>query len=699
MEPERYELRENPQYDFPMDRRDFVRSLGGGLLIIGLVTGLQAQESGRGRRGDQRMPEEMSAWLHIGADGVITVYTGKAEVGQNTRTSLMQAVAEELRTPVASIRLVMADTDRVPFDMGTFGSLSTPVMAPQLHRVGAAARDTLIGMASKQWGIERGALDVANGEVIEKGGSHRIRFGELTRGQELVRTVAHDAPVTPASEWKICGTPVPKVNGREMVTGQHKYSSDMSAPGMLYGKVLRPTAFGAKLVSVDARAAQSMPGVTFVRDADFLAVAAQDPLKAEKAVEAIQAEWKADPQPSSRELFAYLKANIAETQTIHSTGSIPDGMRLGEAALRETYHVAYIAHTPLEPRAALAQWEGDKLTVYTGSQRPFGVRSELAQAFHIPEERVRVIVPDTGAGYGGKHTGEAAIEAARIAKAAGKPVKVVWTREEEFTWAYARPAGIIEIASAVRNDGLLTAWEFHNYNSGAAGIRGIYIVPNERIEFHETKSPLRQGSYRALASTANHFARESHINELAHAVKMDPVEFRMKNLQDARQRAVIAAAAEKFGWGKMKSGCGIAAGFEKNGYVCSAAEVAVDRSTGKVRVVRVVTAFDCGAVVNPDGLKHQVEGAVIMGIGGALFESLEFADGRILNPHLRTYRVPRFSDVPELETVLIDRKDVPSAGAGESPIVAIAPAFAEAIFSATGVRLRSMPLAPNGVKT
>ena len=684
MEPERYELRENPQYDFPLDRRDFIRALGGGLLIVGLVSRLPAQNGGR-------LPEQMSAWLHIGADGVITVFTGKAEVGQNTRTSLLQAVAEELRTPVASIRLVMADTGRVPFDMGTFGSLSTPVMAPQLHRVSAAAREMLIGLASKQLGVDRSALNVSNGEVIERNGTRRIAFSALTQGKELVQAVSHDAPVTPPAGWKICGTDVPKVNGRDMATGRHKYTSDMSLPGMLYGRVLRAPAFGAKLTSV---APQSSPEIVFVHDADFVAVAAADPQKAEKARQAIKAEWKTSPQPSSRELFTYLKANVTGTQPVFSAGSIPDGMRSGETVLSESYHVAYIAHTPLEPRAALAEWKGGSLTVYTGTQRPFGVRAELAEAFHIPEERVRVIVPDTGAGYGGKHTGEAAIEAARIAKAAGRPVKVVWTREEEFTWAYARPAGVIEIGSAVRNDGSLTAWEFHNYNSGAAGIRGTYVVPNEKIEFHTTESPLRQGSYRALASTANHFGRESHMNELAHAVKMDPVEFRMKNLKDPRQRAVIAAAAEKFGWGKSKTACGIAAGFEKNGYVASAVEVAVDRSAGKVRVLRVVTAFDCGAVVNPDGLKNQVEGAIIMGIGGALFESLEFADGRILNPHLRTYRVPRFSDVPVLETVLIDRKDVPSAGAGESPIVATAPAIAEAIFSATGVRLRSMPLVP-----
>jgi nicotinate dehydrogenase subunit B len=703
IERERYELRERPAYDFELGRRGFLRGLGGGVLVIGTVARATAQESGRGRRQGREMPQEMSAWLHIGEDGGITAYTGKAEVGQNTRTSLTQAVAEELRVPVSSVQLVMADTDRVPFDMGTFGSLSTPVMAPQLHRVAAAAREMLLEVAAKEWGVDPKTLEVRNSEVLEKTGTRRAGFGKLTRGQELVRTVGEDAPVTQASDWTVCGTPVAKANGREMVTGRHQFASDMSAPGMLFGKVLRPSAFGAQLQALDTKGAEALGGVVVVRDGEFAGVAAADPLKAEKALAALRAEWRTEMQPSSAELFAYLKANVTGSEPIHSAGSIDDGMRAGENKLRTTYQVAYIAHTPLEPRAALAEWKDGKLTVYTGSQRPFGVREELAQAFHMPEQKIRVIVPDTGSGYGGKHTGEAAIEAARLAKAAGKPVKVVWTREEEFTWAYARPAGVIEVASAAAKDGTITAWEYHNYNSGAAGIRGVYTIPNQKIVFHTTKSPLRQGSYRALAATANHFARESHMNELAHAAGFDPVEFRMKNLKDERQKAVIAAAAERFGWGKSRPsaghGYGIAAGFEKNGYVASAAEVEVDRASGKVRVVRVVTAFDCGAVVNPDGLKNQIEGAVIMGLGGALFEALQFENGKLLNPHLRTYRVPRFSDVPALETVLMDRKDVRSAGAGESPIVALAPAVGEAIFSATGVRICSLPMAPTGVKT
>jgi isoquinoline 1-oxidoreductase len=311
-------------------------------------------------------------------------------------------------------------------------------------------------------------------------------------------------------------------------------------------------------------------------------------------------------------------------------------------------------------------------------------------------------MPDTGSGYGGKHSGEAAVEAARLAKAAGKPVKLVWTREEEFTWAYFRPAGVIEITSGVSKAGVITAWEFHNYNSGSAGIRANYDIPHQRIEFHNVRSPLRQGSYRALASTANHFAREVHLDELAQSLKIDPLEFRLRNLKDERLRAVLEAAAKAFGWGKPRPssgrGYGIAGGFEKGGYVANCAEVSVDRASGKVKIVRVVTAFECGAIINPDGLKNQVEGAVIQGIGGALFEAIEFEDGKILNPRFSRYRVPRFSDVPVLETVLLDRQDLPSAGAGECPIVALAPAVGNAIFNATGIRLRSLPLAPDGLK-
>jgi isoquinoline 1-oxidoreductase len=274
---------------------------------------------------------------------------------------------------------------------------------------------------------------------------------------------------------------------------------------------------------------------------------------------------------------------------------------------------------------------------------------------------------------------------------------VAWTREEEMTWAYFRPAGVIDVRSAAKKDGTITAWDFHNYNSGPSAVKSSYNIPNERAEYHETQSPLRQGSYRGLAATANHFARESHIDELAHAAGIEPLAFRIKNISDPRLRRVLEAATERFGWGKAKTrpgqGYGLAIGFEKGGYFACCVDLTVPAAGSPIRIERVVQAFDCGPVVNPEHLRNQIEGAIVQGLGGALFEAIEFENGRILNSRLAKYRLPRFSDTPiHIESVLIDPKDVPSAGAGETPIMGIAPAIANAIFDAAGKRIRSMPL-------
>ena len=709
LELERYELFAAPVYrfDFELQRRDFFKLLGGGLVLVVTLDALASQESGRqqgesGRAPGASTPKEIAGWLHIGEDGSVTVFTGKVEFGQNIRTSLSQVVAEELRIPVSSIHVLMGDTDLTPFDIGTFGSRTIPFMAPQLRKAAAAAREVLIDLAAEHWKVGRASIGVRDGKVIDERTDKSLEFGRLTKGQKLLKVIADDAPITPADRWKVAGKSAAKVDGRAFVTGKHRYTSDLNKPGMLVGRVVRPSSFNATLVSAETREAEAITAVTVVRDGDFIGVAAPDAHTAARAVGAIKAEWKAAPQPSANGLFDYLRQQATSSQQVGAQGSIADGLTKADQKLNQTYTVAYIAHAPLEPRAAIAEWRDGKLTVWTGTQRPFGVRGELAEAFRIPEDRVRVIVPDTGAGYGGKHTGDAALEAARLAKAAGKAVKVVWTREEEFTWAYFRPAGVIDVSSGVRDDGIITAWEFHNYNSGTAGIQTKYDLPNQRIMFHQAKSPLRQGSYRGLAATANHFARETHIDELAHLLKMDPLELRLKNLKDERLRAVLVATADAFGWGKPRSapdrGYGIAGGFEKGGYVATCAEVAVDRATGKLKLVRVVEAFECGAIVNPDHLKNQIEGSIVMGIGGALFEAVDFDNGKVVNGRFSRYRLPRFSDVPAIETVLIDRKDLPSAGAGETPIVGIAPAVGSAIFDATGLRLRSLPLAPGGLK-
>jgi nicotinate dehydrogenase subunit B len=711
IEPERYELYTDEILSADLDRRDFFRIVGGGLIVACVLGEAAAQQPGRGRGGfGGGGTRELGARLHIGEDSVVTVYTGKVEIGQNIRTSLTQVVAEELHMPLERIRLVMADTQLCPDDGGTAGSASTPRTAPQLRRAAAVARELLLDLAAEKSKVDRASLNIKEGKIVSADGKTALAFGELTKGKKLMKVIDDKAATTPADKWVTTGTSPPKVDGKEFVTGVHRYASDVKRPGMLIGQVLRPPSFKAELVSLETKDAEALPGVTVVKDGSFVGVTATTEYAASMALATLRAEWKTTPQqPSSDELFDYLKNHPSAGRggfggrgMRDSRGSIADGLKAADRQVKATYTIAYIAHTPMEPRAAVAEWSGDQLTVWTGTQMPTRVRSELAGALKIPPEKVRVIVPDMGSGYGGKHSGEAAVEAARLAKAAGKPVKLVWTREEEFTWAYFRPAGVIDVTAAAKKDGTLTAWECHNYNSGSSSLRSPYESANVHTEFHTTESPLKQGSYRALAATANTFAREVHMDDLAHALGLDPLTFRLKNLKDARLRAVLEAAANRFGWGKSKPaadhGFGIACGTEKGSFVAACVEAEIERPSRRVKVLRVVTAFECGAILNPNHLTNQVEGATMMALGGALFESIRFANGGILNPHFADYRVPRFADVPRLETVLLDRKDLPSAGAGETPMIALAPAVGNAIFQATGVRLRSMPLAPKGVK-
>ncbi len=582
LEAELHEVRDRIRM-FELDRREFLRLCTGGLLVMSAGAGALAQESGR-NGGGHPLPQEVSAWIHIDADTNVTVFTGKVEIGQNIRTSLAQQVAEELRAPFSSIRMVMGDTDLVPWDAGTFGSQSTPRMGPQLRTMAMNAREMLIEAAADRWKADPAKLVAADGWVKNPVTNASLRYGEITRGEKLTRTLSGDPPLLPATEWKIAGTAAPKVNGKEFVTGAHLYPSDGVRPGMLFGKVVRAAGYQATLVSADTSAAEKIPGVHVVRDGDFIGVVADDVWTAEQAALKINAQWKVPAQISNAELFAELKRGAGDG----GTSEIAAALANAEVKLEQTYTVAYIAHAPLEPRAAVAEWTDGKLTVWTGTQRPFGVKDDLARAFRLKPEQVRVVMPDMGSGYGGKHTGECAVEAARLAKAAGKPVKLIWTREEEFTWAYFRPAGVMEIRGGVEKDGTLVAWEHHNYNSGPSGVATPYKVANPVTRYHEWKdAPLAQGSYRGLAATANHFARETAMDELAHAVGMDPLEFRLKNLDDARLKAVFTAAAEKFGWGKEKStatrGFGIAGGTEKGGYTAACAEVEI----GADKTVRV----------------------------------------------------------------------------------------------------------------
>lgn len=690
---EQYELQGPPLHRFSINRRQFFRYLGGGIAIT-FVAGHALSDDGADVAGAN--DNSIHAWIHVGENNNVTVYTGKVEVGQNIRTSLAQIVAEELTVPFESIEMVMGDTALTPYDMGTFGSRSIPYMGSQLRKAAASARELMKKMAAKKLDVDVAQLKVSEGKIHNTKDGKPLLFSDIVRGEKLIQPIDESAATTPPGQWKVCGTSIPKVNAAHFVTGKHEYVSDMKLPDMMYGKVLRPPAFGATLKSADLSRAQALPGVVAVHDAQFVGVCAPDPLTAERALTLVRAQWEEKPQPSRDLIFDYLLKHAKAPRGNDGGGDIAGGLARAKATTDKTFYVDYIAHAPLEPRAAVARWEGDKVTVWTGTQRPFGVQDEVANAFRIPKENVRVIMPDTGSGYGGKHTGDAALEAARLAREAQRPVKIVWTREEEFTWAYFRPAGVIQVKAGADASGKLTAWEFHNYNSGGSAIQTQYDVDQRRIQFHPVDSPLRQGSYRGLAGTANIFARESAMDDLANDLGIDPLEFRMTNLSNERLKNVLKACAEAYGWsGRSRAkgrGHGIGCGIEKGGYVATIAEVLVNPDDGQVTVKRAVAAFECGAIVNPVHLENQILGCVVQGLGGALFEWIDFKNGRIVNPMFSRYRVPRFTDMPELEIVMVDRKDLPSAGAGEAPIYGIAPAIRNAIADAGGERLYSLPL-------
>lgn len=693
-EPERYELRERLSGVVTVTRRGFLGTAGAGLLFT--ATGPLPAQRGNG--------ESLQARLLLGEDGVVTVFTGKIEEGQGARTELAMAAAEELRLPLERVRVVTADTSRTPDDGITAGSRTTPGTVPLVRKAAAAARELLWTVAARQWNVGRAELEERDGGVAH--GSRIFGYGDLARAPELAAAYKDappsDTPLTAPAEWRVLGTPHHRMGAREIVTGAHRYPSDIVRSGMLYGKVLRPPSYGASLISVDLAPARKIPDCVVMRDGDFVGCAAPTSFAARKAMEAVAAtaRWKAGGQPSGDVLFEHLRSHAVDDARARRQvrGSIERGFAESSLRRKAAYRVAYVQHAPMEPRAAVAEWDSDgRLTVWTGTSGPFRVVQQLAEAFHLAPERIRVIVPDMGGGFGGKHTGEAALEAARLARAAGRPVKMQWTRAEEFTWAYFRPAALIEVEAGLAG-GAIVAWDFTNYNSGASALDTPYHIPHTRVRYLESDSPLRQGSYRCLAATANNFAREAFTDELAEAAGRDPLEFRLAHLDNERLGNVLDAAARRFRWEERRKsprpgrGVGLACGTEKNSVVAACVEVEVDRETGTVKPLEIVEAFECGAILNPANLQAQVEGCVMMGLGPALREEIRFREGRLLNGRFSAYRVPRFADAPRMEVVLLNRQDLEPAGAGETPIIAVAPAIANAVYAAAGERVYSMPI-------
>jgi isoquinoline 1-oxidoreductase len=717
LEPDRFELREAPPYRFAWTRRGFLGTVGAGLVV---APSLEPERSEGGE--DDELGLAIGARLHIGEDSVVTVFSSKVEVGQGSRTQLGQAAAEELRLPLERVRMVLAETERVPDDGGTFGSRTTGYTVPDVRKAAAAAREALIALAAREWGIvepRAGRIVAREGEIVDLENGARCSFGELARAGVVVAAFAARVPakidLTPVAEWKVLGKKAKKPTSRDIVTGAHRYPSDIVRPGMLRGAVLRPPSFGARLLTVDESAARAIEGVVIARDGDFVGCAAPTAYEARLAVDALSktAKWAESPHPSTRDLFRHLKTNVDAAAEVRpewsrSSGSIDEALARAAKKLEASYEVSYIHHAPMEPRAAVAEWADSGLLVWTGTQRPHGVRDELMKAFELPEDKVKVVVPDTGGGFGGKHTGEAAVEAAKLARAAGRPVSVRWTREEEFTWAYFRPAALIEATAGLDAEGSISGFRFDCYNAGTAALQSPYDLADVRERYIPCKAPLRQGSYRGLAATANNFARESFMEELATAAGIDSLTFRLAHLKEPRLRDVLVKAAERFRYreriadlpkGNGKRGVGLACGTEKGSYVAACVAVKIDPARGKVVVEEIVEAYECGAIQNPGNLRAQVEGGIIMGLGGALKEEIRFENGRVANPRFSMYQVPRTRDLVPMDVILVDRPDLPSVGAGETPIIAVAPAIAAAVFHATGIRIRSMPIKSDALRS
>jgi len=700
----------DPETRLPLDRREFLKLVGGGILVFCVVPhSLAIQESERRRGGDQQLPKDFNAFLRIGEDGQVTGFTGKVEMGQGVITSLAQMLADELDVSLDSVHMVMGDTDLCPWDRGTFGSMTTRFFGAPFRAAAAEAKAVLLELASEKLGVPKDRLRTQDGAVFEVGGKAKITYAELTKGKKILRHVK-GAPLETLADFTIVGRPVLRKDSVDKVTGRARFSGDIKQPGMLCARILRPPAHGTKLVSADTSGAREIDGVQVVQEGDLIAVLHPMPDIAEKALGRIKAKFdQTKPDVDDTTIFEHLLKVAPAGETVVEGGNLGEGERAADYVFEATYLNSYVAHAPMEPHTALAKMEGDKLTIWASTQTPFPLKDAAASLLGMPSENVRVITPFVGGGFGGKSNIRQALEAVRLAKLTGSPVQVAWTRAEEFFYDTFRPAAVVKIKAGATKSGLMTFWDYGVYFAGERGAQQFYDIPNHRTMAYgsgwtapQGAHPFATGPWRAPGNNTNTFARESHIDMLAARSGVDPVEFRLKNLKDERMRRVVEAAAEKFGWspGKAPSGhgWGVACGTDVGTYVAHMAEVEVDRKTGNVRVKRVVCAQEMGLCINPEGARLQMEGAITMGLGYALAEEIRFTGGEIHDSNFDTYKIPQFSWLPEIETVILDAKGSPAQGGGEPAVICMGAVIANAVFDATGARLTKLPMTPERVR-
>lgn len=729
-------------------RRDFLKASGA--LVIGLSLAPRlafAQNQPAPLPGSLNRNRMLDAWLRIDPNGTVTIFTGKIELGQGIGTALSQIAADELDVNLERLEVVSGDTARTPNEGQTAGSLSVEHSGTALRFACAEAREILVSAAATKLGVPVGDLKVSDGTVTAPGGAS-LTYWELVRDADLKREATAKAkPKTPA-EHRWVGKSIARRDIPKKFTGGAAYVQDVRLPGMVFGRVVRPPSPGAALLSVDEAAVRRLPGVVaVVRDGSFLGVAAEREEQAIRARQALKksARWKetASLPPSGDALYRHLMALPVPGQTVTEKASAASAAPV--KTLQALYTRPYQCHGSIGPSCAVAHWEDGKLTVWTHSQGVFPLRAELAKAFKMEPKDIRCTHVEGAGCYGHNGADDVALDAALVARATGgRPVKLQWMRDDEFLWEPYGSAMVMKLSGGIDAQGNIVDWSHelwshpHSTRPGSsAGVNllaardlaqpfplvppadvpqptggsdrnaiPLYDLPNLKVVKHFiAESPLRTSALRTLGGYANVFALESFVDELAGAAGADPVELRLRHLKDPRARAVVEAAARGAGWqpsarGNGTRGRGFAFSRYKNlaCYCAMAADVEVDRPTGRVRVTRVVAAVDAGQIVNPDGVVNQIEGGIVQSMSWTLKESVRFDRTRVTTRSWADYPIVRFDEVPEVEVVLLDQPNERFLGVGEGAQGPAAAAIANAIAHATGRRLRDLPFTPERVK-
>jgi len=734
-----------------LSRRAVLQGAGGLVVSFALSPAGFAQQAAETPQHDgAKLPGSLAespfleSWIKVGADGAVTAFTGKAELGQGIATALCQIAAEELGLPFAAVAIVTADTGLTPNEGYTAGSHSMQDSGTAIRNAAAQLREILVGEAARRLGVPADGLWVEAGAVAGPDGA-RLSYGDLAGGLSLHVQAQPTSRLTDPGRFRVMNRPVPRIDIPAKVTGGAAYVQDMRLPGMLHARIVRPPSYGARLTALDSSAVEAMAGVVkVVRDGDFLAVLAEQEFQAVKAMRvlAMAAAWQEDAKlPDPARMSETLLALPAQDFTIldrHEGGAATG------TTVAATYSRPYLSHGSIGPSCAVALDQDGAMTVWTHTQGVYPDRKAIAEMLGRPLERVRCIhTPGSGC-YGHNGADDAAADAALLAAALpGRPVRVQWMREQEHAWEPYGPAMVTKARATLDATGRITDWDYgvwsntHSMRPGPAGSllaaqhmarafappepkplpqpegggdrNGIplYAFPNARVVHHFLPDmPLRISALRSLGAQMNVFSIESFMDELALAADADPVEFRLKHLQDPRAQDTIIAAAQAFGWERGSPvepdrGRGFAFARYKNlaAYCAVAVEVAVTRETGEVRIPRVVAAVDTGQVVNPDGVRNQIEGAILQSMSWCLYESVGFDAGRITSVDWSTYPILRFSAVPDsVEVRIIDRPGLPFLGCGETGQGPTGAAIANAIADATGQRLRDLPMTAAKVK-